>query len=273
MTFLGILRSDLRRAFASRRLLFVALLVYAVYMASGYYEFKYAFDTYRDVATLFGFVSYTGAYSTMLILSASFCYSASFCTDWQEKAVYLYCIRGKTNNYCIARVLSCALAGGIAPVLGLCGFVATFAFCFPLLSARGGLYGSAIEEMVGRPSDYSALSPVIISENGALYFALLFYLIFLVCALYAVIGLTVSAVIPNRFVAFFTPYLLFFLESMFLDNTPFNKTVNILAGNFSFGLNVFGDLLVITLIIGSLIALLGWFFTTMVKRKLANETN
>ncbi len=273
MTFLGILRSDLRRAFVSPRLVLVTLLVYTVYMASGYYEYLYALDLYYDVATLFDFLHYTGVYVTMIILCASFCYSDAFCTDWKDKALYLYCVRGSTKNYCAVRVLTCALAGGLGPVLGLLLFVVTFSFRFPLLDVRGGRYSSTVDEVAALTENHSIISPVILSENGALYFALIFYLVFLVCALYAVVGLAVSVIIPNRFVAIFSPYLLFFLESLFLSKIPVMKSIQIMSGNFSFGLGVFGNLLVITLVIGSMIALLGVFFTKMVKRKLANETN
>ncbi len=271
MSFLGTLKSDFRRAVFSWHFLFSALLVAVVYISSGYYEFNYNFKNNYDVATMFNFLHNVGTYVTMIILSSTFCYSSSFCTDWQEKSIFPYAIRSGQKNYCCSKVLSCAFAGGIAPVLGLLLFIISLSFFFPLLDERGGLFGSAIDQINGTTS-YACLMPVVISKNGPLYFFLLLYLVFLVCAFWAVVGLTVSAIVPNKFVAIFSPYLIFFLESLFLRNTPLLKTSSIMVGNFNFGLGVFGNICFVTLIIGFLIFLLGVFFTYMVKRKLANET-
>lgn len=246
------------------------ILVCGLFFLSGYEEFfHYAPNASNmDVFHFFDFLRNVGTFETMLIICCAIPYATSFYVDYNSSFIRSIKVRTGENKYIASRVIVCGVSGGLAISLGMLLFILLLAFKYPLVNIDGGAYQSVLMRASSTPG---AFEPLLISGNYFLYFLSNLYAIFLMGALWSSVGLLISTIIPNPFVALFSPYLLYFLQSIFIGKLPNQyNTSRIIKGMFNLG-SVAYNVLYITLFTFVLILLIFILFGYFCKRRLRDE--
>ena len=115
-------------------------------------------------------------------------YTASFLDDVKSGFIKAYLPRTSVSRYIAGKAAACALSGGMALSGGaLCGLLALWLVLLPRTARAGAAEG-----------------------QGAELAALLLMLLF--CgALWALVGMTLSALTDSRYIAYASPFVLFYL--------------------------------------------------------------
>lgn len=141
--------------------------------------------------------------SQLLILSSTFAYAASFCTDWQNRFYFPLIIRSQKAAYIVSKCIAAAVLGGLSVVIGAAFFIGYVCITQP------DILPEAIE--IELEFSYQAFGDLLVKKNAAGFFLSYLYILFLQAAFFSSLGLTVSAYLPNRYVAYASPFILSFL--------------------------------------------------------------
>lgn len=195
---IGNLRMDLRRAFISPAFLFSSVGMAAVLFFNAANEFK--INSSCSVLYLDGIMESNYFYSLAMLFCAV-PFAASFCADWSNQFIRPSCIRSGPRQYCISKVIACALSGGSVVAFGHILVYFLLLLRFPLARA------SDIQNMILN-------EPVL-----GCYLQGRQYLMYLLCklifqfefyAFLAVLAFFISTFIPNIFVVLASPLLAYY---------------------------------------------------------------
>lgn len=213
-------------------------------------DMAYVLDMLMDLST----------FQRLLILLAALPSAAGFCNDWCCQYIRPVVVRSGVKRYAFAKVLTCFLSSLLVILAGMILFFFVMGFYLP------AAHPNPINEPVPPYGVFlEGTAPV-------LYLACICSLFALSAALWTVIGLAVSARLPNKFVAVCTPLIAGYLltELTLLLPPPLNlfflsRGRNILhqgaAVSYLYTAGVFL----------ALIAAAGFLFYWTVKRRVQNE--
>jgi hypothetical protein len=201
-------------------------------------------------------------YKKLVVLFTVIPYAASFCSDWNCQFIKPVVIRTGVSRYIWSKITTCFLSAFFAVWIGIMLFVALMSTIMPVMPVH------QLQNMVaGSPFESLAYSPL-----PVLYLFAEATVYSLAAALWSVVGLTVSAYMPNRFVAIATPVIAGYLLENLSMNLPvwlnlylLTRSANVLKQGpaVSFAYFVFIFLL--------LSFLFGLVFSRQVRRRLRNE--
>jgi len=140
--------------------------------------------------------------SKLLILSSTFAYAASFCIDWQTRFTLPIIIRNSKTTYAISKCVAAAVSGGLSVSIGAAIFIACLCITQP------GILPEGME--IKMEFSYQAFGDLLVKGKAALFFLAYLYIIFLMASFSSSMGLMVSAFMPNRYVAYVSPFVLSF---------------------------------------------------------------
>lgn len=265
---INIFKLEMERAILNPLFFATTIITCFLFFFSGYEEFYiYAPQSENiDVLHFFDFLRNVGVFETMIIICCTIPYSTSFYIDYTTSYIKLIKYRTTENKLIISKFIACAISGGLSIMLGVLLFVSVVALKYPLVNTLGGAYQSAIMRL-----DYSPQAFDILLLNGKYlsYFVINMYLIFLVGALWSVVGMLISLVIANPFVAMFSPYLLYFSQDYFINTKNLPRIINtssIIKSQFYFD-GVFVNLIISSLIIFAIMCILFAMFVYFFKRR------
>lgn len=172
---------------------------------------------------------YRENYSAMLLLSAPlatsdftpfaaiFCvlpFAESFCEDLNSGYISSITTRIGVKKYAKKRCISVALSGGI---------VSAAIMLVTILICVIGAGQPDTEETVSFMSNTPwAKMGIILTAHGAVLYTLRVFTAFLFGMLWALVGLAVSVVIPNRYVTLIMPFVIYQVLWFLLEETAFN---------------------------------------------------
>ena len=234
-----IINEELDRAFRNPRFIIIFIIALASFMI-GSYRLPVPpglNPVNRLLASL-----YFGNFSFLAALLATLPFADSFLDDLNQGFLRMIVQRTSYRKYIWAKLLSVALAGGVSLLLAelvifLCGINRLSDWTTMIGSFQGSFY-------LGQPQ---GLLGGLYSVNPLLYLAYLLVSAFGFGAVYALLGLAISAVIHNRYVVLAAPLVLVqvfsFLEERALHLTPALNPLNSLLpfnanryeGTFSLG--------------------------------------
>ncbi|MBX4262783.1 hypothetical protein KTC96_23275 (plasmid) [Clostridium estertheticum] len=250
---------DVRRAFCSFGFLLAILGVCMVYYAGAMTFFSYA-----DILFMFKYATEGSSFNHVLLLFCALPYTTSFCNDWNSKYIRSIIARMGTKRYAASKIISCALSSGTAMVLGILLFIFPLLLRIPLVATNARLanYKQFVATLGGS---------FLLNGHFIMYFIIYIYLAFLAAAFWSVLGLCVSAYIPNKFVALFTPFIGLYVLAYITCYFPIWLQVNkITTGNFIIN-GTFISLIYATLFVTVLISCFGLLFHKAIKRRISNE--
>ncbi|MGB8455953.1 MAG: hypothetical protein WCD89_27015 [Anaerocolumna sp.] len=141
--------------------------------------------------------------SKLFILSATFPYAASFCIDWQTRFAFPIMIRGGKTAYALSKCIAAAIAGGLAVAIGAAVFIGY------VCVAQPGILPEAIE--IKMEFSYQAFGDLLLRGEAAFFFLSYLYIIFLQAVFFSSLGLMISGFMPNKYVAYISPFALSFM--------------------------------------------------------------
>lgn len=228
--FFRILKIEVRRGVLSLRFLATLPLPLLFYLLSGGDELLQLWDsTHVDVLHFAVFLSDVGSFSMMLILAACLPYAASYCDDLNHQYIRCQLLRCGKRNYYAAKIMTGAITGGLVAAGGLVLFLLVLWLHFPLVIPGSGLYDSAV---MAKSTQY--FGELLAEGNHFGYFGVMILACGLFGAIWGAVGIAISGLLPNPFVAMFAPFLL----ERFLLMLPVPSIIvprTILHGNFNLG--------------------------------------
>lgn len=196
--FLNVLKADLHRAFFSSGFIIGIITTFAVF----------CFGSVGMVTTATSAVmGFNNTYkynniSQLFSLTATFAYSASFCVDWQSRFDYLLIARSKKNMYLLSKCLATVIAGGMSVALGALLYMGALCMIQPEILPP--------ESLIEMQFSWQAFGDLLVQGKAGLFFGAYLLIIFLQAAFFACLGLTASAYLPNKYVAYIVPFILGF---------------------------------------------------------------
>ena len=135
-------RAEVHRATASRRFTAALILPFLFYLGSGIEELSALWNsTHTDVIHFAAFLGDVGSFSTMLILAACLPYACAYCDNIRHQYIRCLLPRCGERNYCIAKILTGAITGGVVAATGFLLFILFLSIglveCTTALSWRG----------------------------------------------------------------------------------------------------------------------------------------
>lgn len=157
------------------------------------------------------------------VIAAAPC-SAAFYNDFGSGYCKFILPRTSRIKYLLSKIFTCGITGGLAV------FLPNFVF-FIFLFAFGKEHSSDINLLQG-----SVLGNIEHTNNGLNVMVILLLLSFLFGIAWSLIGLAVSAFIPNKYVALVAPFMIYFALSTALsltDESLVFSPINMLYPNYS----------------------------------------
>ena len=197
--FSAMLKSDFHRAFISTN--FVIGIIFTVIIFF-FGSVGMSGSTVSAMAVFNNSFKYNNMIN-MLFLTATFAYSSSFCLDWQNQFILPLIIRSSKGHYTISKCITTAVAGGMTIMIGAGVFIGYICIVQP--SILPSMYEIEIEFF------YQAFGDLLVKGQVGLFFLSYLYVIFLQGAFFSTLGLMMSSYIPNRYVAYVSPFALGFI--------------------------------------------------------------
>lgn len=262
----GIARMNLKTLFISRSF-YISIAVNLAALILTYY-FNRAQGGTEDVCDEFFSDFYFGILSKIVILVSSLPVITGFCTDWNTQFIRSVVSRAGINRYLRHKILFCIVGTFITAFISLWLFTLFLLTRLPMISPLG-------------VDSLSGIYPfnTIVSDAPVLYQLLKITCLSIYCSFWSVVGLAISAYIPNRFLVFTSPFTLCYILEIIYNNTFALNAPSFLQipylGLASMGLPLFEipflDFSYIVLLFLGLSALAGYIFTIGAKRRINNE--
>lgn len=249
---------ELQRSLCSISFLIASLGVCTVYYLGAWGEIQHA----SDLLYLFRYSTQASAFSMLIVLFCTVPYSTSFCTDWNSRYIRLCVIRSGYNKYSFAKVLACAVSSGFSIVLGMVLFFLSLAPWVSIVSKTSSNFQIFADTTLG--------GIFLINGQHIIYFVIYIYLGFLKGALWGVLGLYISTYIPNKFVAIFTPFIVYYLINILTYSFPVWLRLNRISDGLCIIEGTLISLVYATVLFMGLTFVLGLLFVRTSKRRLAD---
>lgn len=261
MTFARALLTELKRRILSPSFIVMTMIAAASYFISCAEELKFVWNSKSaDVLYLHTIAYNLGFLSSLSMLCCTALNCTAFLNDYQS-SFYRGCIlhSGK-RGYTAAKFLSCVITGGLILALGLIIFVMILCLKFPLANPDGNIMDTAQR---ATPFIFG-----ILREGHYIgYFAALALLSFLYGGMWSAVGICVSAFVPDKYAASFSPFIIMKFADHFLRNVKLNFD-SIFSGNYNIG-GAVGSLLYAVGYFGIITILLGIVFCIKAGRRCA----
>lgn len=202
----GIFKAELERAFINKRFL-IALVLAGACFAWGFRDMGTIFPPEGNNAfDVWMFLHYRSHYQWLAPIAAALPFVDSLLIDRGQGFLRYVLVRARYRHYLAAKVLANALAGAVAvagPLL-LAYLIANLVYprVLPIPSVFFDIWGNEL----GQPRGILA---GLYMQQPDLYILALIGLAACFGAIYASFGLAVSALLPNRYVALASPFLLY----------------------------------------------------------------
>jgi hypothetical protein len=185
---------------------------------------------WADVLFFFTFTQQFGFFVTVSVIACAVATSYSFVEDFESKYSNFVIARSSKDEYVVAKFLAVSISGGLLLAFSMLLYIVLLRIEFPLI-AEDSL---AIQNYMAMNSDSAFLTEVLGNGNYITYFAVYILLAFLFGALWSTVGVAISTFILNKFISAFTPYILLYLNTLFLSGTDF-RAETVFRANYSFG--------------------------------------
>ena len=256
-------KSDCCRFIGNKRFLFSILCVTAVCIfSSSYYIFYEGKMGHTTVINILFMLFATSMDVIILSVFAAFPAVTSFCSDWNCQYIRCYISRSGTKSYIKGRIFSCFTTTFLTVFCGLILFVIILAFLFPVANMEWDINANVY-----------AVSHKLILISPWLYIVYHIFIISLATATWGMIGLSISAVLPNRFIALLSPFICCYIVTTVTRGLPIYL-------NF-YSINSLDDVLKQESPVLNLIYIIGLYtvimlifsliFSRIVKRRVGNE--
>lgn len=252
-SFLKAFLTDIRCRIFSSSFAIMMIIAALSYLLSSIDEMKYAWDySGADVLYFWNIAQNIGYFTSISILCCTAINCTAFLNDYHSNFYRNCVLRSGKLSYTLSKFLSCVVIGGLTLALGLVIFILILRIKFPLIAENS----SYLEQYI-RSSDSMFTGKILESRHYIGFFVVQTLLAFLFGALWSAVGICISAFITDKYVASFSPYIIWYTSRRILSGIF--KTGAIFNGNYNVG-GVGGSILWAAAYFGTIIIVLGIFF-------------
>ena len=243
--------SSLKRAFMSKW--YIASIIATVIMC--YVSSREYISDGTNSVYIIDLMINLGMFKKVMVFFAAIPFVTVYCQDYNSGYIKSLIVRSSERNYAWSNVIVCALSGFTAIFAGMVAYFGIVSFfCPPQAYETAGVY-----------SDVALKSPI-------LYVLLIVGVFSLYATMWTIVGLTLSSVLPDNYVALGSPLIFgYILEEMTLGLPSYLNLYNLSHSFDVFDksplLNCFYTMGVFILIM----AISGCVFSHFVKRRSRNE--
>lgn len=246
--FLNAFFAEVRQRFFSPSFVVMTIIAALSYLVSSIDEMKYAWNGKGvDVLYFWDMAQNIGYFTSLSILCCTALNCTSFLNDFNSNYYRSCVLRSGKLNYTLSKYLSCVITGGLTLALGLIIFILILRVGLPLIAED-----SSYLEMYVRSSDSIFTGELLKSGHYIGFFAVYALLAFLFGALWSAVGICLSAFITDKYVASFSPYIIWYtsrgiLSGIFKTETVFNGNYNIggIGGSVLWAITYFGAVITV----------------------------
>lgn len=251
--FLKAFFTDLKRSLFSPSFIIMTIIAAASYLLSSVDEMKYSWNSKGvDVLYYWDMAQNIGYFTSVSILCCTAINCTSFLNDYHSN-YFRHCVmRSGKLSYTLSKYLSCVITGGLTLALGLIIFILILRVGLPLIAEE-----SSYLELYVRSSDGIFTGELLKGGHYIGFFAVYALLAFLFGALWSAVGICLSAFITDKYVASFSPYIIWYTSRGILSGIF--KTEIVFNGNYNIG-GVGGSILWAIVYFGAIITVLGIVF-------------
>ena len=200
-------------------------------------------------------------FKKILIIFASIPIVSTFCQDWNSQYIRSVIIRVGSCKYILSKILVCHLVSFSVIFVGMLLFLLVMSFFSPLALHDVNYY-------VG----WKPFGSFLLNGQSVLYIVLNTFIFSFGISLCVVLGMTISAYIPNQFVAIVSPFIVGYLMEEFTYSMPaFLNLFYLTRVQFDTGRGNTITFLYYIVVFELLIAISGFLFAYQVKRRVSNE--
>lgn len=261
-TFIRAFLTELKRRVLSLSFAVPVIIVTVAYMASIIEELKFMWNAKTDVLYFYDMAQNIGFFTPISMLCCTALNCTSFLNDYRSDYYRSSVLRSGKLNYTLSKFLSCVFTGGITLFLGVALFISILSLKFPLVTEN-----SSNVEFYIRSADNYFTGELIKNDNYIGFFGAFAFLAFLFGALWSAVGICVSAFITDKYVASFSPYVIWYTSRSLLSGKF--RTEVVFNGNYNAG-GVGGSILFAVVYFGIVIAILGFIFCIKAGRRCEN---
>ncbi len=263
MSFIRAFLNDLKLRLLSPSFWIMAVVAAAAYTASSIEEIDFSWNSKTaDVLYFWCMSQDIGFFTPLSLLCCTTINCTSFLNDYRCCYYRSAAVRSGKRNYVASKFLSCVVTGGLTLAIGLVLYFLILMIRFPFISEQSGALDNWMHLQKACGIEF------LVSGNYFGFAATYVFLAFLFGAVWSAVGICVSAFITDRYVASFSPYILWYVSSFPLDGMF--RTEVIFRGNFYLG-STARSLLFAVGYLGAIIAVLGIIFCIKAKRRCADQ--
>lgn len=259
MSFWRAFSTELKRRVFSPSFIVMTLIAAASYFISVREELKLVWNNthHTDILYIHMMAFNLGFMTTLAVLCCTALNCTAFLNDY-ESSFYRGCIlRSGKRSYTAAKFLSCVVTGGLILALGLVIFVLILRLRFQLANPDGGVVDNARHS--------KTLMALLINGGHYIgYFAVLALLSFLYGGMWSAVGICISAFVPDKYAASFSPFVILKFSELFISGNF--KFDNIFTAWIDLG-GISQDIIFAVLYLGTVTAILGIIFCIKAERR------
>ncbi len=250
-TMKGMFYSCVKRAFFSKK--YAASIIGTIIMC--FICSKEYFSPDANSAYIIDLMINLGMFKKTIVFFSAFPFVTVFYDDFNSKFIYSVVLRSGENKYILSSVICCVMTGFSALFLGIIAF-------FSMLSL---LYPCQAYETIGV---YST-----IALNHPIFFVFIITSIFsLYASIWTVAGLTLSSLLPNKYIALGSPLILgYILEELTYKMPVCFNLYKLSHGYAVFDNSVYWNYIYTIAVFVLVIVVEGCIFSRVVKRRIRNE--
>lgn len=199
-----------------------------------------------------------GVYRKAMAVFAALPFTANFVDEWTS-GVAVHCIARKgIKKYAVANVLFCAAAAMLTVFLGMTLFSGLYSLFVPFYVYDGNPYGFIFGQFLS-------------SGHGGIYLILRILVFSASCAMWAVMGMLLSAFLPNKYAAVCSPFVASYVIERITILFPADLNLWYLSLSFvTFKSDLIGFLYCVG-IFAAISAVCGIAFVYLVRKRVQNE--
>lgn len=248
IVFLKSFATNLRQRIVSPSFAVMTIFAALSYVLSSIDELKYAWAFHSSDVLYFWDISQNiGYFTSISILCCTAINCTAFLNDYHSNYYRNCVLRSGKLSYTLSKYLSCVITGGLTLALGLVIFILILKTRFPLVAVDSG----CLEQYI-RSSDLIFTGKLLEGGHYVGFFAVQTMLAFLFGALWSAVGICLSVFITDKYVASFSPYIIWYtsrhiLSGMFRTEVVFNGNYNIggVGGSILWAVAYFGVIIIV----------------------------
>lgn len=198
------------------------------------------------------------AYRKLLPVFGALPFTANFADEWKSGVTLGCALRRGVKKYAAANVLFCAVTSLLTVVLGMMLYVWIYSFFIPL-------YGE-----YNNPNTF-LLGGLLTGGLGWLYMLFQIFIFACSCSMWAVMGMLLSALMPNKYVAIASPFVASYIVERITLQFPQRLNLWLLSlGAMEWKSDSAGVLYTVG-IFAAISAVCGILFYIVVRKRVRNE--